>query len=74
VPARTATGNVEWPMEPHTNGVAVALEPHGPHHHYAPILLSLLMTSGLTSGRRNQDCRCRIERLPCAGYADVFGG
>src|SRR5262249_27574293 len=46
VPARTATGNVEWPMEPDTDAVPAALEPHGPHHHYAPILLSLPPTSG----------------------------
>src|SRR5262249_42856235 len=72
VPARTATGNVEWPMEPDTDAVPAALEPHGPHHHYAPILLSLPPTSG--PGRDNQDCRCRIERLPCAGYAYAFGG
>jgi len=66
IPARTATGNIEWPQEPGKT-VAAARTPHGPRHHYAPILLSLPPTSGPASGRRNQDCRCRIERLPCAG-------
>jgi Family of unknown function (DUF6519) len=74
VPARTVTGNVEWPDEPGKKGVAAALPPQGPRHHYAPILLSLPPSSGPASGRRNQDCRCRIERLPCAGYRYGFGG
>jgi Family of unknown function (DUF6519) len=71
VPARVATGNVEWPTEPGNADVAAALHPHGPQHHYAPILLSLPVSG---SGRRSQDCRCRIERLPCAGYRYAFGG
>ena len=71
IPARTATGNIEWPQEP---GKAVEKGGDGNRHtdrgiHLRRILLSLPPTSGPASkGGRNQDCRCRIERLPCAGY------
>jgi hypothetical protein len=34
IPARTATGNVEWPL---LNGKPSALQPHGVEHHYAPL-------------------------------------
>jgi hypothetical protein len=34
IPARTANGNAEWPSE---NGDALALEPFGVLHHYAPL-------------------------------------
>jgi hypothetical protein len=74
IPARTATGDVEWPDELDGTGKskrdgdgnprAAAVGPQGPRHYYAPILLSLPSTG---AGRTNKDCRCRIERLPCAG-------
>lgn len=34
IPARTITGNIEWPEQ---NGVPKALLPHGVIHHYAPL-------------------------------------
>lgn len=34
IPARTATGDVEWPGD---EGELVAWPPHGPVHHYAPL-------------------------------------
>jgi hypothetical protein len=34
IPARTATGDVEWPGE---EGQPEARPPHGPEHHYAPL-------------------------------------
>jgi len=47
IPARTATGDVEWPREIDVNGSVVldengmvkpkALSPHGIQHHYAPL-------------------------------------
>ena len=36
IPARTATGSVEWPQ---TNGEPVALPPGGIDHHYAPLAI-----------------------------------
>jgi hypothetical protein len=69
IPARTATGDVEWPYEPGTDKVRAALPPRGVEHHYAPLLLSSppsVSGAGAPAGRSDQDCRCRIERLPCA--------
>ncbi len=49
IPARTATGDVEWPqipnpsynpLDPHSpKTVADARPPHGIHHHYAPLAI-----------------------------------
>ena len=38
IPARTATGDIEWPQE-HVNGTSTgkAISPHGVTHHYAPL-------------------------------------
>lgn len=78
VPARTATGDVEWPHEHDGNGkpvldsdgnpIGAAMGPRGTVHFYAPLLLSAVSSYG----RQSQDCRCRIERLPCAGYRTAF--
>jgi hypothetical protein len=37
IPARTATGDIEWPKD--ANGLALALPPHGIDHHYAPLAI-----------------------------------
>ena len=39
IPARVATGNVEWPQQADSQGKLVpqALPPHGIEHHYAPL-------------------------------------
>jgi hypothetical protein len=56
IPARTATGDVEWPVEDDNNGhlIPVAQPPHGVEHHYAP--LGIITTNGTVI-----DCRCSIE-------------
>ncbi len=51
IPARIATGDVEWPDESDGNPIGKALEPHGPRHYYAPLFLA---------GGDPTDCRCRI--------------
>ena len=65
IPARVATGNVEWPAELDTSGraklfegnkLAAALEPRGPRHYYAP--LAIVKPSNETP---TQDCRCTIK-------------
>ena len=84
IPARTATGDVEWPYEagsetlPKANRIRSALPPRGVQHHHAPLLLSMPppppgAAGGPPGSRTNQDCRCRIERLPCATYRYAFG-
>lgn len=65
VPARTATGDVEWPRSP--DGETVHWEPRparGVVHHYAPLALATIKANGevdITS----PDCRCRFASLPC---------
>jgi hypothetical protein len=81
IPARTATGDVDWPDELGADGkprldadgnpIAAALGPHGPRHYYAPLLL--VTGASNTAERRARDCRCRIAPLPC-GYLYAFGG
>jgi hypothetical protein len=39
IPARTTTGNVEWPRK---NNEPMPLSPHGVEHHYAPLALITL--------------------------------
>ncbi len=57
IPARTATGDVEWPDELDIgNPIGAALEPHGPRHYYAPLFLA---------GENLSDYRCRINPLKC---------
>jgi hypothetical protein len=51
IPARTATGDVEWPGPPET---PAALLPHGVEHHYAP--LALVGREGVTL-KLQQDLR-----------------
>ncbi len=43
IPTRTATGRIEWPGKGHAH---YALQPHGVEHHYAPLTLVTLDSSG----------------------------
>jgi hypothetical protein len=65
VPARTATGDVEWPRD--AQGAALILPPHGIDHHYAP--LAIIGREGAGSeGWIRTDCRCVIRKTlhpPC---------
>jgi Family of unknown function (DUF6519) len=51
IPARTATGDVEWPKD--INGAPMALPPHGVEHHYAP--LAIIVNGTAT------DLRCQLS-------------
>jgi hypothetical protein len=46
IPARTATGDVEWPRD--ANGDPTPLAPHGVEHHYAPLQLIEVTDSKVT--------------------------
>jgi hypothetical protein len=64
IPARTATGDVEWPKvtdsqgNPETdsqgNPIPIALPPHGITHHYAPLAVVSVSPNGVTV---KPDCR-----------------
>jgi hypothetical protein len=70
VPARTATGDVLWPVERDDNGavvhrqgnaIAAPLPPHGVEHHYAPIGLVRFRRDGAFES--HDDLRRIVERL-----------
>jgi hypothetical protein len=48
IPARTATGDVEWPREKDSEGdlLPIALPPHGVEHHYAPLAIITMQSAG----------------------------
>lgn len=52
IPARTATGDVEWPKA--SDETALAVPPHGVQHHYAPLAVVSL---GGTGAVTPNDCR-----------------
>jgi hypothetical protein len=62
IPARTATGDVEWPMEEDGKGglVPVAQPPHGVEHHYAPLAIITVDATGTVTVTPEKDCRCTI--------------
>lgn len=60
IPARTATGDVEWP------GGKLAPEPREPHgvtHHYAPLWFISVSADGTVTANSTNDCRYSFERL-----------
>ena len=69
IPARTATGKIEWPDAPDTD--PAALPPHGIVHHYAPLAIISVGAEGTVT--LEQDCRCQFEPLRCA-YGYHYGG
>lgn len=54
IPARVATGQIEWPGAPDNPDSVL---PHGPLHYYAPLAL-------FASGVPSQDCRTCLNSLP----------
>jgi hypothetical protein len=82
IPARTATGDVEWPDEVDGSGnprldadgnpVPASRPADGPYHFFAPLLVSANIPN--TETRVTRDCRCAIRHLPCVSYLYAFGG
>ncbi|MEM4988055.1 DUF6519 domain-containing protein [Collimonas sp. H4R21] len=64
IPARTATGNVEWPSEPDIQGqpVPLALPPDGIVHHYAPLGV-LTVDAGGNVAAVSSDCRKQFDTV-----------
>jgi hypothetical protein len=56
IPARTATGDVEWPRN---KDGPIPLPPHGIDHHYAPLAFIKSWDD------KPEDCRCTIAPLKC---------
>jgi hypothetical protein len=60
IPARTATGDVEWP------GSKIAPEarpPHGIRHHYAPLWIISVDSGGTVTAETADDLRRQFEQL-----------
>lgn len=66
IPARVATGRLEWPED--ASGNALLQSPRGIEHHYAP--LGFIGTSATTGAIQIQSCRCIVYPLSSCG---VFG-
>ncbi len=71
IPARTATGAIEWPLELDMNGqimrdqdgpISAALLPHGIKHHYAPLAVITLDSNGFVKVNEPL-CRREIKQL-----------
>jgi hypothetical protein len=65
IPARTATGDVEWPTTPVGQGkpIPIAVGPYGVEHHYAPLAVITLDASGTISIPAGGDCRFKFDAL-----------
>ncbi len=59
IPARTATGDVEWPFKDQTKSQRVACPPHGIEHHYAPLAVIYQDQNNWVA----TECRCTIQPL-----------
>lgn len=59
IPARVATGAIEWPVQDGDRTRPVPRSPHGIRHHYAP--LAILRQDG--EGWAVDDCRCEFAPL-----------
>jgi hypothetical protein len=65
IPARTATGDVEWSKTYDNNGnlVPLAVSPHGVEHHYAPLWIINVNDSGDVTADLGNDCRSKFSQL-----------
>lgn len=69
IPARVATGNIEWPQDGDLN--PQPLPPHGVEHHYAP--LGFVEFSGGAVKSIQPDCLCKFYPLnDCEGYYSLI--
>ncbi len=55
IPARTAIGDVEWPLL--DSGKSKAIGPHGAEHHYAPLTFMSVASNYVVIKPESDDCR-----------------
>ena len=68
IPARVATGNIEWPQADDLN--PQPLPPHGVEHHYAPLGF---VSWGGEEWKITQNCQCDFKPLSSCFVADAPG-
>ena len=66
IPARTATGDVEWP--PSGDGGPEPLPPHGVEHAYAPLWI-ISYANGQVTAAEEDDCRRKMKDLALLSLA-----
>jgi hypothetical protein len=66
IPARVATGNIDWPQTDGANPVPAALPPDGPKHHYAPLCV-YHAGDGPNSPPSVGGCECKVQPLAVCG-------
>lgn len=69
IPARVATGSIEWPSAPGAADEPAFQRPRGIEHHYAP----LGFLSWNADGAFAQDCRCRLLPIDSCAQAQRPG-
>jgi len=62
IPARTATGDIEWPRDENDPTLPAAVEPHGVEHHFAPLAL-ITFSGGKIADKGICDLRRTLTRL-----------
>src|SRR5207247_5502896 len=71
IPARTATGDIEWPTQTDSQGnvIPAAVAPHGVEHHYAELATVSVSAGGTVTLPAQADRRRGFRRLatPCDG-------
>lgn len=60
IPARTATGEVEWPS---SEDNPLSVPPHGIEHHYAPLAVISVGADGTILEENIDDCRCTFQPI-----------
>ena len=60
IPARAASGRIEWPMEQNKVGAYKSVRPHGVEHHYAPLGFLNWDSDGSLS---ISNCRCTFSPI-----------
>jgi hypothetical protein len=78
IPARTATGDIEWPRQRDASDQPMprALLPRTTARHYAPLAV-VMIASGRINYDEGRDLRCLFAPLPCVpsyGYGYGFAG
>lgn len=68
IPARIATGDIEWPKD-NNNGVPKAIAPHGVEHHFAPLAI-IIPSQPIVNCRRQFNL---TSIFPTGGTVQILG-
>lgn len=63
IPARVATGNIEWPVDKKNQNAPLSLPPRGIQHHYAPLGFVIFGGAATPVQIDPQTCGCQFEPI-----------